>query len=67
MGDKMTQNKADLLKMLAEAVLNTPGASRVEPFVDVEPELKRKSESAPKRVAKITRTRATSVRKKRRG
>jgi hypothetical protein len=65
MGDKTTQNKADLLKMLAEAVLNTPGASRVEPVVDAPSELPmRKSRSSPKRVEKIKGARAASVRKK---
>ena len=57
--------KAELLKMLHQAVLNTPGASRVEPVIDAPPESPmRKSRSAPKRVGKIKGARSASVRKK---
>jgi hypothetical protein len=52
MRDKTTNTKADLLKMLAEAVLNTPGATPVE-IRDAQPELKRARRSAPKRTVKI--------------
>ena len=65
MGDKTTQTKADLIKMLTEAVLNTPGASRMEPVIDAPQEAPmRKSQSAPKRVGKIKGARSASVRKK---
>jgi hypothetical protein len=57
--------KAELLKMLHQAVLNTPGASRVEPVIDTPPESPmRKSRSAPKRVGKIKGAQSASVRKK---
>ena len=51
---KTTQEKAELLKMLAEAVRNTPGAVQVEPIRDTPHKPK------PKRVAKIKSVRASS-------
>jgi len=62
MGDRTTQNKADLLKMLTEAVLNTPGASRVGPVMDApaEPPVR----TAAKRVGRNKGARVASVRKK---
>jgi hypothetical protein len=62
MNEKTTKNtKAELLKMLTDAVLNTPGSSRIEPVVDAPTKPKRGS--APKRVAKIKGVRALSGRK----
>jgi hypothetical protein len=61
MRDRTTNTKAELLKMLADAVRNTPGATQIETIPDDQPELKRDKSSAPKRTAKIK-----SVRRKRR-
>jgi hypothetical protein len=55
--NRTTKEKADLLKMLAEAVRNTPGAVQVGPTHDTTPERK------PKRVAKIKSVRVPSGRK----
>jgi hypothetical protein len=64
MSDKATKTtKADLLKMLAEAVRNTTGATPIEPIRDVRPELKSKTESQPKRTAKAKSVRTSSSRK----
>ena len=65
MSDKSAKaTKADLFKMLAEAVRNTP----IEPIADVQPApaAKPKTRPAPKRVAKKKNVRASSVRKQRR-
>jgi hypothetical protein len=65
MSDKTAKTtKADLLKMLAEAVLNTPGATQIEPVEEAPPEPTRKRQSTPKRVAKSVR--ASTSRKQRR-
>jgi hypothetical protein len=69
MSDKSAKaTKADLFKMLAEAVRNTPGATPIEPIGDVQPApaAKPKTRPAPKRVAKKKNVRASSVRKQRR-
>ena len=55
--NRTTTEKAKLLKMLAEAVRNTPGAVQVGPIHDITPEPK------PKRVAKIKSVRIPSGRK----
>jgi hypothetical protein len=67
MSDKTAKaTKADLMKMLAEAVLNTPGATRLEPADTAPIEPTRKKQSAPKRVTKTKIDRASSSRKQRR-
>ena len=65
MSDKtiQKQTKADLRKMLAEAVLNTPGATQLEPFRDPPSEPKPNKGSASKRVAKTKRAPVSSSRK----
>ena len=68
MSDRTTKTKAELLKMLAEAVRNTQpqpmGPAHPEPIRDVRP--KRKKAPVPKRTAKIKRARASASRKQRR-
>lgn len=60
MNDKTKKTtKADLFKMLSEAVRNTPGAIPIEPARNVQPELK----SKPKRVAKANSVRTSLSRK----
>jgi hypothetical protein len=67
MSDKGTKTtKADLLKMLTEAVRNTPGATPIEPVRDAQPELNRKTRPAPKRKAKTRKPRTTASRNQRR-
>jgi len=70
MSDKTTKTKADLLKMLAEAVRNTQpqpaSATQPEPTRDTQPELKRKTRPAGKRTAKIKKARAPADRERRR-
>ncbi len=65
MSDKTTpkQTKADLRKMLAEAVLNTPGATQLEPLRDPPSEPKPNKQSASKRVARTKQAPASSSRK----
>jgi len=64
MSEKTTKTKAELAKMLAAAVLNTPGARRLdEPVGDAPPEQTGKRGAAPKRAAKIKSVRASSGRK----
>jgi len=64
MSEKTTKaTKADLLRMLAEAVRNTPGATELEPIREAQPGLKRKGRTAPNRVAKNKRLRRSSSRK----
>jgi hypothetical protein len=66
MSDKSNKaTKAELLKMLADAVLNTPGAKLIEPVIDAahSPAM-RKSRSAPKRIGKTRGARSGSVSKK---
>ena len=65
MTDKLTtKTKADLFKMLAEAVLNTPGATRVDPTKDAQPTIEPKAKPAKKGLAKV-RSGASSSRKRR--
>jgi hypothetical protein len=65
MSDKSTTKaKADLLAMLAQAVLNTPGATPI-PIGDVRPAPELKTRPAKKRLAKIKKARASSSRKPR--
>lgn len=59
MSDKTT--KADLLKMLAEAVLNTPGATQL-PIRDAQPAPEVKPKPVKKRPAKIKKPKASSNR-----
>jgi len=68
MGDKTTQakpTKADLRKMLAEAVLNTPGATQLKPVHDALSEPLASKALAPKRMGKIKRAGASSARNSR--
>jgi hypothetical protein len=68
-----TPTKAELHKMLAEAVRNTqpqPLNTQAEPVRDVQPDPKRKgrprnTRPAPKRAAKIKAVRASAGRKRR--
>jgi hypothetical protein len=62
MSDK---TKADLLKMLAEAVLNTPGATQVS-VRDEQPTPEIKTSPVRKRVAKIKRVASPSRKRARR-
>ena len=59
------QTKDDLRRMLAEAVLNTPGASRLEQVHEAAAERKPTKASAPKHAVK-KRAGASSSRKSRR-
>jgi hypothetical protein len=65
MTDKSTiKTKADLFKMLAEAVLNTPGATRIDSTVNAHPTNKPKAKPVKKGLAKV-RSEASSGRKRR--
>jgi hypothetical protein len=69
MSDKTTQakpTKADLRKMLAEAVLNTPGATQLKPVHDALSEPRASKPLAPKGVGKTKRAGASSTRESRR-
>jgi len=67
MNDKAARAaKADLFKMLAEAVRNTPGARPIESTGDVQPASTAtlKTSEGPKSVAKKKNVRESSGRKK---
>ena len=69
MSDKQT--KAELLKMLAEAVRNTQpqppiGATQPDPIRDAQPTLKHKTVPAPKRTTKAKNARTSAKRNDRR-
>jgi hypothetical protein len=68
--DKTKKSKADLLKMLAEAVRNTQpqpiDTRQSEPIRDTQPKLKRKTRPVAKRTAKTENPRASASGKQRR-
>ncbi|WP_407153978.1 hypothetical protein [Bradyrhizobium sp. STM 3557] len=68
MSDKTTPakpTKAELRKMLEEAVLNTPGATQLKPVRDALSEPMASKPLGPKRVGKSKRAGASSTRKSR--
>jgi hypothetical protein len=67
-GRQMTDNqakptKADLRKMLAEAVLNTPGATQLQPVRDPPPKPKPNKRAEMKPLGKTRRAGASSSHK----
>jgi hypothetical protein len=70
MKENTTKTKAELFRMLAEAVRNTqpqPAADAPpEPIRDAQPKLKRKMDRVQKRTVKTKSARASASRKQRR-